>query len=166
MMQGIIIYKSKYGSTKQFSEWLREDTSFDLFEISNVPNDLKNYKVIIIGSSIHAGLISLEKWIIQNWELIKDKCVILMLTSATKDTRFIKMTMGKSLPEEIRKSIVLFPVGGRYLFKKMSIVDRMSIKIVAFFTIHPATKKGMLIERDEVNRNNLKELIDFIINKK
>ena len=72
-MQGIIIYKSKYGSTKQFSEWLREDTSFDLFEISNVPSDLKNYKIIVIGSSIHAGHISLEKWIIQNWELIQDK---------------------------------------------------------------------------------------------
>lgn len=161
-MKGLIIYKSKYGSTKQFSEWLKEDTGFDLREISNVPSNLKDYEIIIIGCSIHAGLISLQKWIMQNWESIKGKQVILMLTSGTSDIRFIQKTMEKSLSQEIRKRITLFPVGGRYLLNRMSIFDRLSVKIVAFFTKHSETKRGMLTERDDVNRDNLKNIINFI----
>jgi menaquinone-dependent protoporphyrinogen IX oxidase len=161
-MKGIIVYKSKYGSTKQFSEWLREDTGFDLFDISTLSTDLGNYEMIVIGSSIHGGQISLRSWIIQYWELFKDKSVVLMLTSGTSDNRFIQKTMEKSFPEIIRNGITLFPVGGRYIFSKMSMFDRLIIRIVASLTKHPAAKKGMLTERDEVNRDGLKELVDFI----
>ncbi len=28
MMKGIIVYKSKYGATKKYAQWLREETGF------------------------------------------------------------------------------------------------------------------------------------------
>lgn len=30
MKKGIILYKSKYGSTKKYAEWLAEECGFDL----------------------------------------------------------------------------------------------------------------------------------------
>lgn len=164
-MKGLIIYKSKYGSTKQLSEWLNENIKFDLFEVSNRNIDLLKYEVVVIGCSIHGGIVSLNKWIINRWKQIKSKSVVLMLTSGTADIRFIQKTMSRSFPEEITKSIKLFPVGGRYVFNKMSIIDRFSIKVVAYFTKHPDTKKGMLTERDDVNRNNLEEIIQYLTKK-
>lgn len=165
-MKGVILYKSKYGSTKQFAEWLRQDTGFDIFEISDVPEDFGQYDTVVIGSSIHGGMLSLRQWIIHHWESIKDKHVILMLTSGTNNEQFIKKTIEKSLPKHIRTQIKLFPVGGRYLFKSMSFFDRNIIKIVAFFTKHPATKKGMLTERDEVCHDNIQNLVRFIADEK
>ncbi|MFH1188972.1 MAG: flavodoxin domain-containing protein [bacterium] len=161
-MKGVILYKSKYGSTKQFSEWLQEDIGFDIFEISDAPADFAQYNIIVIGSSIHGGMLSLRQWIIHHWESIKDKKVILMLTSGTSNEQFIRKTIEKSLPKHIRTHIKLFPIGGRYLFKSMSFFDRNIIKIVAFFTKHPATKKGMLTERDDVRHDNIQGLIHFI----
>ncbi len=31
-MQGIIIYKSKYGSTRQYAEWVQSETGFEFSE--------------------------------------------------------------------------------------------------------------------------------------
>jgi menaquinone-dependent protoporphyrinogen IX oxidase len=161
-MKGIIIYKSRYGSTKQFSEWLQAETGFNLCKITQCPDDIKNYDTIVIGSSIHGGRIALDKWIIGHWEFIKDKRVVLMLTSGSGDFRNIQRVFEQSLPENIRKGLVLFPVGGRYVFKKMSLFDRTAIQVVAAFTKHPEAKKGMLTQRDEVRKENLSKLINHI----
>jgi menaquinone-dependent protoporphyrinogen IX oxidase len=161
-MKGIIVYKSKYGSTKQFSEWLKESTGFDITEVQNAPLDFSDYKIIVIGSSIHGGVLSQRKWIIDNWNRMQKINIALMLTSGTADTRFLSKVLKTSLPDEILSRIKVFPVGGRYVFKRMSIVDRILIRVVAFLTKDKNTKMGMLKERDEVNRNNLKDIIAFI----
>ena len=33
MSKGIIIYKSKYGSTKKYAQWLKEATGFEVMEV-------------------------------------------------------------------------------------------------------------------------------------
>ncbi|MGM0421455.1 MAG: hypothetical protein ACQEQG_10785 [Bacillota bacterium] len=96
-MKGVIIYKSKYGSTQQYAEWLKEATNFELHNAT-----------------------------------------------------------------EVFERIKIFPVGGRYLFKRMSFIDRNIIKLVAWFSRNPDVKKNMLIEKDEVDKNNLQEIIDYI----
>lgn len=35
MKKGIILYKSKYGATKTYANWLVEETKFDCIEIKN-----------------------------------------------------------------------------------------------------------------------------------
>ena len=38
-MKGIIIYKSKYGSTKKYAEWLKEATGFEMVEADKAKID-------------------------------------------------------------------------------------------------------------------------------
>lgn len=79
-MKGIIVYKSKYGSTKQFAEWLQEDTGFELCDIAKCPKNLSEYDIIIGGSSIHGGTIFIKDWLIKKWPFIKDKKIVIILT--------------------------------------------------------------------------------------
>jgi hypothetical protein len=44
----------------------------------------------------------------------------------------------------------------------MSFIDRNIIKMVAFFSKHQETKEGMLTEKDDVKRENLKEVLDYL----
>ena len=64
---GIILYKSKYGSTEQFAHWLKEKTDFDLHKVGKYSGNLCDYNIIIIGGSIHAGRFSLHNFIKRNW---------------------------------------------------------------------------------------------------
>jgi menaquinone-dependent protoporphyrinogen IX oxidase len=59
-------------------------------------------------------------------------------------------------------TVKVFPVGGRYVFNRMSFIDRNIIKLVAFFSKHQETKEGMLTEKDDVKRENLREVLDYL----
>lgn len=57
-----VIYKSKYGSTKQYAEWISEALKADLFERGNIKyENLYKYKTIIFGGGLYAsGIIGFD----------------------------------------------------------------------------------------------------------
>lgn len=55
-MNGIILYKSKYGAIKKYVNWLVEETGFASSEIAKVKlTDIMAYDVIVIGGGIYAS---------------------------------------------------------------------------------------------------------------
>ncbi len=68
MDKTIVIYKSRYGTTKQYAEWIAEELDCPSLSIDVVKKgDLKQYDTIIYGGSIRAGgireLDRLMKWL-------------------------------------------------------------------------------------------------------
>lgn len=158
-MRGIIIYKSKYGSTKQYAEWLHDETGFELYEVKQCPADLSQYDVVVIGSNVHAGKVSLAGWIRNRWPLLQEKDVYLLLVNITADPQLVANFVPQSLPPEIATQLKVFPVGGRYLLEQMTGFDRTIIKMVASLQKDPAIKQELLTERDWVNKDNLRDLL-------
>lgn len=161
-MNGIVIYTSKYGSTRQYAQWLAEDAGFELYSIAACPKDLDGFDVVVLAGSIHAGSVSIKGHATAIWPSIKDKKVLLILTSGTSNKEVIKKVVEDSFPADIVSSMRVFAVGGRYVFNRMSFIDRNIIRMVAFFSRHQETKKGMLTEKDDVRRENLKEVLAFL----
>ena len=65
-MKGIIIYQSNYGSTKQYAQWLNEETGFEMRELKKVKKwDIEESDTIILGSPIFAGAPLNKKWIVK-----------------------------------------------------------------------------------------------------
>ena len=55
-MDTVVIYKSKYGSTGKYAQWIAEELGADIFPSSEIkPEDLRKYNVIIYGGSLHAS---------------------------------------------------------------------------------------------------------------
>ena len=51
-----VVYKSKHGTTKQYAEWIAEETGADLFNVDQCKgSDLSDYDTIVFGGCIHAG---------------------------------------------------------------------------------------------------------------
>ena len=56
MSNGIILYQSKYGATKKYAEWLKEETGFECIETKKVKIDaLLKYDVIVLGGGVYAS---------------------------------------------------------------------------------------------------------------
>jgi len=161
-MNSIIIYKSKYGSTAQYAEWLRDETGFDLYEIKQCPTDLNKYDTVVIGSYIRAGRLVLAGWIRSHWQILQQKTVLLMLVNVTVDEASQAKIVPQSLPDEIVRHIQVFPVYGRYLPSEMSSVDRTLIKVVASVIKDPKVKQELLDDRDMVDKGNLKDLLAYV----
>lgn len=46
----VVIYKSKYGSSKKYAQWIAEEVNGDLFNSSNIKEEkLKEYDIIVYG---------------------------------------------------------------------------------------------------------------------
>ncbi len=161
-MNGAVIYKSKYGSTAQYAEWLRDEIGFDMFDIKQCPTDLSKYDTVVIGSYIRAGRLVLAGWIRSHWQILQQKTVLLMLVNVTVDPEAQAKIIPQSLPAEIVEHIQVFPVNGRYLPSEMSSVDRTLIKVVASMTKDPKVKQELLGDRDLVDKVNLKDLLAYI----
>jgi len=51
-----VVYKSKHGTTKQYAQWIAEETGADLFNADQCKgSDLSDYDTIVFGGWIRAG---------------------------------------------------------------------------------------------------------------
>ncbi|WP_253199588.1 flavodoxin domain-containing protein [Clostridium gasigenes] len=56
MSKSVIVYKSKYGSTKVYAQWIAKKLEADIYEVNEVKVDkLLDYNNIIFGGGLYAG---------------------------------------------------------------------------------------------------------------
>jgi len=160
----LIAYQSKYGSTKQYAEWIAQEIKGDLINIENgdMP-DLARYDIIIIGSSVRVGSIVIAPFIQDHWSVMKEKKVILFTTSGTPPQHSkIQSIYEKSLPEEIRKEIKYFPLSGRISMENLTLLDKQLIAIGKMMEQDETLKNNMGKDFDGVRRDNLLPLFEYV----
>jgi menaquinone-dependent protoporphyrinogen IX oxidase len=160
----IIAYQSKYGSTKQYAEWIQKETNGDLVNIENGDKpDLAGYDIIIFGGSVRVGNIVIASFIKDHWSIIKGKKVILFTASATPPQHpKIQNIYEKSLPEEIRREIKYFPLHGRIFRENLTLWDTFLILVGKIMEKDETLKKDMGKDFDGVRRGNLLPLLEYL----
>jgi menaquinone-dependent protoporphyrinogen IX oxidase len=164
----LIAYQSKYGSTKQYAEWIQQGTEGDLVNIENEDKpDLARYDIMIIGGYVRAGNIVIAPFIKDHWSVMKGKEVILFTTSGTPPQHpKIQSIYEKSLPEEIRKEIKYFPLHGRISGKDLTFLDKFLITLGKIIEQDETLKKDMGKDFNGVQRENLLPLLEYLENVK
>lgn len=135
-MKTLIAYGTKYGCTekcaKNLSEKLTEKA--DLCNLKTVKDiDLSQYNKVIIGGSIYMGQIQKEvsEFCSNNLSILKDKNVGLFIC-CMRDGDIAQTELNDSFPNElIASSIVKESFGGEFIFKKMSFMHRLIVKMVS-----------------------------------
>ncbi|HHX25023.1 MAG: flavodoxin domain-containing protein [Tepidanaerobacteraceae bacterium] len=162
-MKVLVVYQSKYGSTKQYAEWIQKSFKADLIDLNQNTPDYNDYSIIIFGGYLYAGSIKIAKHLIKNWEKIREKEVILFTTGAMPiDHPLVKDAYEKNLPQEIREKIKYFPLSGRIIHEKLSPIDKILIFGGAILEKDPEMKKGMKTDYDGVKQENLTPLYEYI----
>ena len=102
-MKGIILYTSKYGATKQYADWLAEETGFDCIETKKAKiKDVMQYDTIILGGGIYASGIKGITFLKKNIGQLRGKKVIVFCVGASAyDETFFRQIMNHSLTGEL-----------------------------------------------------------------
>ncbi|MBA4423500.1 MAG: hypothetical protein C0390_10470 [Syntrophus sp. (in: bacteria)] len=160
----LIVYQSKYGSTKQYAQWIHQEIKADLVNIENGDKpDPAGYDIIVIGGSVRIGNIVVAPFIKEHWSVMKGKKVVLFTTSATPPQHpKIQSIYEKSLPEEIRKEIKYFPLPGRISTENLTLFDQLLIAIGKIMEQDETLKKDMGKDFDGVRRENLLPLLEYL----
>ena len=123
----VVIYRSKYGTTKRYAQWIAEELDAELVEVSDFSIfDLERYSTVIFGSSVHVGKIRGVSFLKDNWAVLSKKMVIVFAsTGASKVEPKQQLVIAASLPAEIRQSIKYFPLPGAYSYDRLDFEDKL-----------------------------------------
>lgn len=130
-MSTVVIYKSKYGSTKQYAEWIREELGADLKNADEVKfKDLLQYDTIIYGAGVYIGCIAGIALISDNYELLKDKKIIVFAVGLTDPADIGKCNdlITKNFSWEMMDAIPVFHLRGALDYKKIGIGNKLMMK--------------------------------------
>ncbi len=149
-MKSVVIYKSKTGFAKKYAEWLAEDLSADIFEVSTVNvSMLTEYDTVIYGGSLHAvGIIGVN-FITNNADKLKDKKVIIFATGASPSTEQVaKEIITNNIPASLQRHIKFFYLRGGFVYEKLPLTDKVLMTLLKW-KIQRKNKQKKALTRDE-----------------
>ncbi len=161
MGKKIVVYKSRYGSTKKYAEWISQQLEADLFEVDDIERDkLKDYNTIIYGGGLYASGISGISVITKNFEDLKEKNIIVFTVglAATEDKSIFDPIINKNFPEEnMRNSIRFFHFRGGMDYSRLNIMHKAMMAMMK----KSVEKKETKTEEDKLMHETYGGIVDF-----
>jgi menaquinone-dependent protoporphyrinogen IX oxidase len=164
-MKGLVIYKGKYGATKQYALWIAQDLQLPVASADRFPVDeLPKYDYFILGSSVYIGQLEIRNWLKKNFTVLQNKKIFFFQVAASPAEQIEKRESYNkaSLSPTILKIIGFFYLPGRMIIRNLSAWDRFMLKMGARFTKDPVEKKTMLTDFDHVKKENVFPIIEAV----
>lgn len=168
-MKTIVVYKSKYGYTKKYAQWLAESLDCDIKENASLA-DVMGYDTIIYGGGIYAGRINGAKLITKNLEKLSGKKLALFAVGSNVGrSEELEAFWKQALEENVRLNVPHFYLRGGFDYGRLGSVDRLMMNMLKKMLL----KKDRLTEDDEgllaayetpvdfTDRKNLEEILKF-----
>jgi menaquinone-dependent protoporphyrinogen IX oxidase len=172
-MKTIVIYKSRYGSTKQYAEWIAEELVCEAREARTVNVDeLIGYDTIIYGGGLYAEVIAGVTLITKNFDKLSDKKLIVFTTGITPlDVReyYDELVYDKNFKGEIREKVRVFNYLGKMILSELTLPHRTAIKALKKLMSgkeNPTEMEKLLItlcdaDGDFSDRSAIGELVEY-----
>lgn len=131
-MNAIVLYKSKYGSTRTYAEWIAEALGCECREAKNVnAEDLAPYNAIVYGGGLYAEVINGVTLITKNIGRLAGKKIAVFTTGLTPlDCRdyYDKMVLEKNFKSGVPEQISVFNFLGKMKLNELSFAHRAALK--------------------------------------
>ena len=173
-MNAVVVYRSKYGSTKAYAEWISEELGCDIFEYKEIKiDDLLKYDTIIYGGGLYAEVINGVYLLTKNMDKLKGKKIAVYSTGITPleyREYYDKLVIEKNFTPEMLEQIKVFNFMGKMILEELSLPHRTAIKALKALMKNkenPTEMEKLLItlcdaSGDFTDRTAIKEFIDYV----
>lgn len=172
-MNCIVLYRSKYGATKKYAEWIAEELNCTAKDAKNmVVDELLQYDTIIYGGGLYAEIINGVILLTKNIDKLKGKKLIVYTTGITPlDCRdyYDKLVIEKNFQPEMLEQIKVYNFMGKMVLDELTLVHRTAIKTLKKLMKgkeNPTEMEKLLIELcdadgDFTDRESIKKLVEY-----
>jgi len=162
MGNAVVIYKSKYGSTKKYAEWISKALNCEILEGSNISiNKVLEYDIIIYLGGLYASGINGVSFITKNFEKLKQKELIVCtvgLADPNIKTQF-KPIIDKNFTEEMKNSIRIYHLRGGINYKELGIIHKSMMAMLKKTVKNK--KEEELTDEDHMMLDTYGDVVDF-----
>ena len=173
-MKPVVVYKSRYGSTKTYAEWIAEDLGCKALDASKTKiDDLMEYDIIIYGGGLYAEVIAGVTLITKNLEKLEGKKLVIFTTGITPmDCReyYDDLVVKKNFKGDTYDKVKVFNYPGKMILSELSLVHRGALKTLKKIMSdkkNPTEMEKLLIELcdadgDFSDRSLTEELLNYV----
>ncbi len=131
-MKTIVIYKTKYGSTKTYAEWIAEALGCEAVDAKYIKvDDLLSYDTVIYGGGLYAEVINGVSLITKNLDKLQGKKLIVYSTGITPLScrdYYDTLVREKNFKGEAAEQIQVFNFLGKMVLDELSVIHRTALK--------------------------------------
>ena len=139
-MKIAVIYRSKYGTTKQYAEWIAEALDAQLFESHMIKApQLLDFDMVVYGGGLYAGGISGISLVTKN---PCKKLILFTVGLATPENTDYSEILEKNLTLEMRQNTKVFHLHGGIDYKNLGLVHKGMMAIMKLMTKNAVAKKN------------------------
>jgi menaquinone-dependent protoporphyrinogen IX oxidase len=164
-MKGIIVYKGKYGATRQYAAWIGETLNWPLFTPEQLSEPtLNGADVVIVGGSVYAGRLTLHDWLKKHAHQLLRKKVFLFIVCATPaDKKEVLEQIAKNnVPALLQDLVTVFFFGGRVVINELGWLHKLMLKLASRATKDPEEKQRMIHGFDAMNKDSILPLLRLV----
>jgi len=146
----VVLYKTKYGSSKKYAAWIAEEVGAEIFNVDDFnPGNLHNCNVIVYGGSLYAtGIIELPGFR-KSIETLKDKKVIVFSVGASPAKPEVREDIkAKNFSLEMARFVEFYHLRGGFDFKKLKLRDKILMPMLKM-KLKAKKKRGEELTDDE-----------------
>ena len=129
----VVVYESKYGSTKQYAQWIAQELEADLFDRSKMNGEkLEDYDIIIFGGGLYATGIAGISLIKKNYQKIKDKVIVVFTVglAPTDNKEAFVPVIEKNFNKEMQDNIHFFHLRGKIDYQNLGMIHNMMMRML------------------------------------
>ncbi len=176
-MNTIVIYKSKYGATKQYAKWISEALGCEIADAKDIKIDkLLKYDCIIYGGGLYAEVINGVSLLTKNMEKLSDKKIAIFTTAITPleyREYYDKLVLEKNFKTGVPENIKIFNFMGKMILDELSLVHRTALKTLKKIMSgkeNPSEMEKLLVDLCDANddfsdKNSITPLIEYVKSK-
>ena len=173
-MNAIVIYKTKYGSTKTYAQWIGEELSCKVIDAKEICiQEIEEYDTIIYGGGLYAEVINGVSLITKNIDRLKNKKIAIYTTGITPiDCReyYDKLVIEKNFKNGVPEGVKVFNFTGKMVIDELSLVHKTALKSLKKIMLakkNPSPMEKLLVDLcdadgDFSDKSQIAELIAYI----
>lgn len=169
----IVIYKSSTGFTKRYAELVAKEMGCAIEDYRNVSSGmLSKYDIVIFGTRAHAGRADGFQKAKRLFEKSNISKMILFVTGATPNAaaEIVETFWRQNLSAEEMTKIPHFYMQSGLCYEKMSLPDRLMMKVAAIMIRHKKNKteqdlgfeEGIKSSFDNSSKEYMEPLISYL----
>ena len=162
-MKGAIFFATKYGSTKQYANWIAEATGLPVFEMKETKADPSDFDFLLLGGPIIYYKLYGHEWIKANWSKMETKPILLFSVSGAPAGPKLDKWFANCLPDHMIAKMKHFALRGRQNPKELTWYDWIMLKIGGMMNKDPQARKEEMQGFDYMDKSSIKSIVKMVM---
>ena len=157
-MNTVVLYRSRYGSTKQYAEWIAEALGADIFPADAFPAEkFAEYDTVIFGAPVFGGAVLGIAGVENNLAVLQNKRLIIFtvgLTSPKAEQQLADLA-AKNFSAALQNHAKFFHLRGALEYQKLSFGHKILLRM-----IRSSMSNKLDLNQNHVSREAVFPLVD------